>query len=260
MVKRQSFRLLSRRIISSYWPAMALLNKEPFFGGFHGFRRVHTANVKPRFPAKVSIDAGSSLWINASKVLSLKGSYDHCDSLRMKAIDGLSLNGCSDHFDRLGRRADDGFQKAHALAPYPQLARDLEVGLEEAKGASTRSMSDRGSYKGGKSLGFLDQPVPNKLIVAVDVDEVLGNFVSALNKFIADRYSSNHSVSEYHVYEFFRVRLIPAFMVFNIWHLVSLFNFWLYILFIKNKYRIVEFLLETNADTGTHHLCPHLPS
>lgn len=34
---------------------------------------------------------------------------------------------------------------------------------------------------------------------------VLGNFVSALNRFIADRYSSNHSVSEYHVYEFFKV-------------------------------------------------------
>lgn len=34
---------------------------------------------------------------------------------------------------------------------------------------------------------------------------VLGNFVSALNKFIADRYSSNYSVSEYHVYEFFKV-------------------------------------------------------
>lgn len=29
--------------------------------------------------------------------------------------------------------------------------------------------------------------------------------MSALNRFIADRYSSNHSVSEYHVYEFFKV-------------------------------------------------------
>lgn len=34
---------------------------------------------------------------------------------------------------------------------------------------------------------------------------VLGNFVSALNRFVADHYSSNHSVSEYHVYEFFKV-------------------------------------------------------
>ncbi|KAL9224167.1 hypothetical protein vseg_000230 [Gypsophila vaccaria] len=47
--------------------------------------------------------------------------------------------------------------------------------------------------------------LPHKVVVAVDVDEVLGNFVSALNRFIADRYSSNHSVSEYHVYEFFKI-------------------------------------------------------
>lgn len=40
---------------------------------------------------------------------------------------------------------------------------------------------------------------------------VLGNFVSALNKFIADRYASNHSVSEYHVYEFFKVFVDVAF-------------------------------------------------
>lgn len=32
--------------------------------------------------------------------------------------------------------------------------------------------------------------------------------MSALNRFIADRYSLNHSVSEYHVYEFFRVRFL----------------------------------------------------
>ncbi|KAJ6406642.1 hypothetical protein OIU84_010200 [Salix udensis] len=53
--------------------------------------------------------------------------------------------------------------------------------------------------------GFPDFPLTEKIVVAVDVDEVLGNFVSALNRFIADRYSLNHSVSEYHVYEFFRI-------------------------------------------------------
>uniref|UniRef100_A0A0R0FIM3 Uncharacterized protein n=1 Tax=Glycine max TaxID=3847 RepID=A0A0R0FIM3_SOYBN len=35
--------------------------------------------------------------------------------------------------------------------------------------------------------------------------DVLGNFVSALSKFIADRYSSNYSVSGYHVYEFCKI-------------------------------------------------------
>ncbi|XP_048328867.1 uncharacterized protein LOC107419443 [Ziziphus jujuba] len=35
--------------------------------------------------------------------------------------------------------------------------------------------------------------------------EVLKNSVSALNQFIADRYSSNHSVSNYNVYDFFKL-------------------------------------------------------
>ncbi|XP_058108270.1 uncharacterized protein LOC131251530 [Magnolia sinica] len=34
---------------------------------------------------------------------------------------------------------------------------------------------------------------------------VLGSFLSALNKFIADCYASKHLVSEYYVYEFFRI-------------------------------------------------------
>ena len=56
-----------------------------------------------------------------------------------------------------------------------------------------------------KPICFRDHQFQQKLVVAVDVDEVLGNFVSALNKFIADRYSSNYTVSEYHVYEFFKI-------------------------------------------------------
>ena len=44
-----------------------------------------------------------------------------------------------------------------------------------------------------------------QIVVVVDVDEVLGNFVSVLNRFIVDRYSLKHSVSEYHVYDFFKI-------------------------------------------------------
>lgn len=62
--------------------------------------------------------------------------------------------------------------------------------------------NNNGAYH---TIGLPDEPLPEKLVVAVDVDEVLGNFVSALNRFIADRYSLNHSVSEYHVYEFFKI-------------------------------------------------------
>ncbi|KAK7363365.1 hypothetical protein VNO77_05505 [Canavalia gladiata] len=67
---------------------------------------------------------------------------------------------------------------------------------------------DNGSINNGspaKPPCFRDHRLSQKLVVAVDVDEVLGNFVSALNKFIADRYSSNYSVSEYHVYEFCKI-------------------------------------------------------
>lgn len=47
---------------------------------------------------------------------------------------------------------------------------------------------------------------------------VLGNFVSALNEFVADRYSSYHSVSEYHVYEFFKVPYLSI-VLRIVWHL-----------------------------------------
>ncbi|CAH9115340.1 unnamed protein product [Cuscuta epithymum] len=62
-----------------------------------------------------------------------------------------------------------------------------------------------GDESSGSSLGFSNHYLPKKFEVAVDVDEVLGSFVSALNRFIADRYSLYHSVSEYHVYEFFKI-------------------------------------------------------
>ncbi|KAE9601558.1 putative 5'(3')-deoxyribonucleotidase, HAD-like domain-containing protein [Lupinus albus] len=66
---------------------------------------------------------------------------------------------------------------------------------------------DNGLLNGSsaKSPCFRDHSLSHKLSVAVDIDEVLGNFVSAINNFIADRYSSEHSVSEYHVYEFFKI-------------------------------------------------------
>ncbi|PRQ47141.1 putative 5'(3')-deoxyribonucleotidase, HAD-like domain-containing protein [Rosa chinensis] len=65
--------------------------------------------------------------------------------------------------------------------------------------------SQNGGFQGSLN-GFHSQTLSrDKIVVAVDVDEVLGNFVSALNRFIADRYAANHTVSEYHVYEFFKI-------------------------------------------------------
>ncbi|CAI9766618.1 unnamed protein product [Fraxinus pennsylvanica] len=106
----------------------------------------------------------------------------------------------------------NGVQKARAFGPcLPQFLCDLEadVRVEDRENSvdyrAFNGSRDGGSTNRGSSTGFPDQLLPEKIMVAVDVDEVLGNFVSALNQFIADQYSLNHSVSEYHVYEFFKI-------------------------------------------------------
>ncbi|KAF5198703.1 Haloacid dehalogenase-like hydrolase (HAD) superfamily protein [Thalictrum thalictroides] len=155
---------------------MALLFKDPFVAGFHGFSQVGGRNEQRfHFPGMVSFDGRNGFRINASSEFNLRGS--------------------SDHLDR--------FQKAHAVAPYPEILRDSKGGVGEAKKGNR--INGHGAVEHGNPLGFPGHPMPEKLVVAVDVDEVLGTFVSALNKFIADRYSLNHTVSEYHVYEFFKI-------------------------------------------------------
>ncbi|CAN6880792.1 unnamed protein product [Brassica oleracea] len=103
---------------------------------------------------------------------------------------GLASRSC---FDSSHKKAD---QKARALP----LHRRLLHGLESERGGTTDIADGRGLPSNTARLQGND-----KIVVAVDVDEVLGNFVSALNRFIADRYLSNHTVSEYHVYEFFKI-------------------------------------------------------
>ncbi|ESQ53842.1 hypothetical protein EUTSA_v10025620mg [Eutrema salsugineum] len=109
---------------------------------------------------------------------------------------GLTLRSCYDSH----KKAD---QKARALAQHRRLLRGLGSGPTEERGGGTTDLADgRGSYLRSNTTRFQGN---DKIAVAVDIDEVLGNFVSALNRFIADRYLSNHSVSEYHVYEFFKI-------------------------------------------------------
>lgn len=119
-----------------------------------------------------------------------------------KPASGLNLTVKSCFDDSRSRTWD---QKARAFAP--QLARDLEIITHnnEPQKLAKSATDTSGAFQRGNPLDFLDKPSPEKIAVAVDVDEVLGNFVSALNRFIADRYSLNHSVSEYHVYEFFKI-------------------------------------------------------
>ncbi|MQM21515.1 hypothetical protein Taro_054558 [Colocasia esculenta] len=130
-------------------------------------------------------------------VLPRKVWLDMYSDLRSGGV--LRLRSCLDSHDRVLRRVDDGLRKPHAVAPSRQWLRESEIGLGEEVG-SAKFVNGRGS-----TLGFLNRSVPKKLIVAVDVDEVLGSFLSALNKFIADHYSASHSLSEFYVYEFFKI-------------------------------------------------------
>ncbi|KAH7277990.1 hypothetical protein KP509_38G018900 [Ceratopteris richardii] len=43
------------------------------------------------------------------------------------------------------------------------------------------------------------------MTVAVDIDEVLGSFLLALNAFIAENYFCEHNISDFHVYDFTKV-------------------------------------------------------
>nr|CAB3469852.1 unnamed protein product [Digitaria exilis] len=140
------------------------------------------------------------------------GFLDLAGGRRFAPSGALSLKGCLGWQDDGGsggfRRRVDGEAagiKAQVLTRQRQLMRDPEVLQLEEVAASAKSLNANGACRRGKPLGFPEQAVASKMVVAVDVDEVLGSFLAALNKFIADRYSWNHTVSEYHVYEFFRI-------------------------------------------------------
>lgn len=62
--------------------------------------------------------------------------------------------------------------------------------------------------------------------------------MSALNRFIADRYSSNHSVSEYHVYEFFKVLLFDCHLHCNCYIDTIIYD--IYFFFIINNINALE--------------------
>ncbi|XP_028786900.1 uncharacterized protein LOC114742851 isoform X4 [Neltuma alba] len=98
--------------------------------------------------------------------------------------------------------------RGYTSLPHSPLLADLEDISSRSDGldAAVIDVDNRSSSASpAKPLSFQDHRLSQKFVVAVDVDEVLGNFLSALNRFIADRYSSNYSVSEYHVYEFFKI-------------------------------------------------------
>ncbi|XP_072952762.1 uncharacterized protein [Typha angustifolia] len=185
MLKRESVRSFSHNL-KALWSCRSsmALYKPLFSANFCGFSQSSEANGKARIHRKVFFDMGiGPRVVPFSKVLKLRSSMDR--------------------YDGTFRRADDEAGKAHVMAPGHQLVRDSENFLAEEVGA--KIVNGSGACRHGKPLGFPECLVPEKLVVAVDVDEVLGSFLSALNKFIADSYSLNHSVSEYYVYEFYKI-------------------------------------------------------
>ncbi|CAI9780321.1 unnamed protein product [Fraxinus pennsylvanica] len=155
-----------------------------------------------------------------SSNLSTASAIDTSDGRFIKGLSSFKFKCCcSDNYGNKFQIHDNdifsnsnGVQKARAFGPcLPQFLFDSEevVSVEDRANIVDYSAfigaRDGGSTNRGNSTGFPDQLLPEKIMIAVDVDEVLGNFVSALNQFIADRYSINHSVSEYHVYEFFKI-------------------------------------------------------
>ncbi|KAK2992582.1 hypothetical protein RJ640_009192 [Escallonia rubra] len=100
---------------------------------------------------------------------------------------------------------DSNNAAAAAFFAPPCLQQLLEEEKEEEDTRHIMRLNQNGTYHSGGSVGSSDQSSTEKVAVAVDVDEVLGSFISALNRFIADRYSMKHSISEYHVYEFFKI-------------------------------------------------------
>ncbi|KAL6521308.1 hypothetical protein OROGR_017877 [Orobanche gracilis] len=118
-----------------------------------------------------------------------------------KYVNILRNNYNNNNYFENDRAIGKGVQKARVYGRVSEEAVKVE---DQQKSLSSRAVIGGGAANRGNFNEFLDQPFQEKTMVAVDVDEVLGNFISVLNQFIADRYSLNHSISEYHVYEFFK--------------------------------------------------------
>ncbi|XP_028759985.1 uncharacterized protein LOC114718732 isoform X2 [Neltuma alba] len=128
----------------------------------------------------------------------------HVNAFPVKRCIGFTLQGCFDTSSNNNKLFVNPTARGFAAFPRPPLLADTEdATVQDNNRNAIINTSLNGSPT--KPLNFRDCHLSRKIVVAVDVDEVLGNFVSALNRFIADQYSSNYSVSEYHVYEFFKI-------------------------------------------------------
>ncbi|KAG1334412.1 hypothetical protein COCNU_03G005310 [Cocos nucifera] len=184
MLKREALRFFSCQF-QNLWSIRAsmALTKHPFSASFCGFSQLGESFEQGRLRSQAWVDMG----ISSRKI----------------PFNALRLRSCMGRHDDVFRKVDDETGKAHAVAPYCLSLHDSEVVFREEVGA--KLVNGNGACRHGNPLEFSDHSMLEKLVVAVDVDEVLGSFLSALNQFIADRYSSKHSLSEYYVYEFFKI-------------------------------------------------------
>ncbi|XP_054806378.1 uncharacterized protein LOC129309058 isoform X2 [Prosopis cineraria] len=152
--------------------------------------------------SSLSFGRGSSLGCNLSFPFLRKQLY--ANVFQVNRCIGFTLQGCFDTNNNNNKLFIKPKARGFAAFPRPPSLADIEdvTVRDNNRNATINTSLNRSPTK---PLNFQDCHLSKKLVVAVDVDEVLGNFVSALNRFIADRYSSNYSVSEYHVYEFFRI-------------------------------------------------------
>ena len=70
--------------------------------------------------------------------------------------------------------------KAQVLTRQRQLMRDPEVLPLEEAAATAKTLNENGACRRGKPLGFPEQAVAAKMVVAVDVDEGICEILSAV--------------------------------------------------------------------------------
>ena len=122
-------------------------------------------------------------------VLPGKMGFLHLPGGRRFAPSGaLSLKGCLGWQDGGGgsggfrRRVDEAAAgiKAQVLTRQRQLMRDPEVLPLEEAAATAKTLNENGACRRGKPLGFPEQAVAAKMVVAVDVDEGICEILSAV--------------------------------------------------------------------------------
>lgn len=130
------------------WGLMAL-NKVLHSTRFLGYSSMSEANEYQRF--------------NHHKVW-----FDSCSGSSVNTGCGLSLRGCLDRHD--------GSAKARAMAVNRQLVRDPSAVLRDEVGL--KLVNGNGACKNGRPLRSNNLSMPEKMVVAVDVDEGMCSWLS----------------------------------------------------------------------------------